>query len=103
VKEGRTLVVGFVDLVGFTAVSQQLTEHELAAMVDRFEQVAYEHISQARRCGVKMIGDEVMFSVADAGAAAEIALGFRRGHTATAACCGNASRPGRRTDVVVGR
>jgi len=80
VKEGRTLVVGFVDLVGFTAVSQQLTEQELAAMVDRFEQVAYEHIPQRGGRVVKMIGDEVMFSVADAGAAAEIALGFVEAH-----------------------
>lgn len=71
---GRTLVVGFADLVGFTAISQQLDERELAAMVDRFEQLAYEHIPHHGGRVVKMIGDEVMFSVDDVSAAAEIAL-----------------------------
>src|SRR5206468_7652229 len=33
--------VGFADLVGFTALSQQLSDHELAAIVDRFEGTAY--------------------------------------------------------------
>lgn len=71
---GRTLVVGFADLVGFTAISQQLDERELAAMVDRFEQLAYEHIPHYGGRVVKMIGDEVMFGVDDVSAAAEIAL-----------------------------
>ena len=70
----RTVVVGFADLVGFTAISQQLSEHELAAMVDRFETLAYEHILAWGGRVVKMIGDEVMFSVETAHAAAEIAL-----------------------------
>ncbi len=66
--------IGFADLVGFTAISQQLDEAELAAMVDRFEALAYEQI--ARRGGrvVKMIGDEVMFSTDSPSVAAEIAL-----------------------------
>ena len=66
--------VGFADLVGFTAMSQQLTERELAAMVDRFEALAYEHILERGGRVVKMIGDEVMFAVDDACAAAETAL-----------------------------
>jgi adenylate cyclase len=70
----RTVVVGFADLVGFTAISQQLNEHELAAMVDRFEALAYEHIPERGGRVVKMIGDEVMFSVESAAAAAEMAL-----------------------------
>ena len=40
----RTLTIGFADLVGFTALSQALEPKELAAMVDRFEAIAYEHI-----------------------------------------------------------
>lgn len=71
---GRVLVVGFADLVGFTAISQQLNDRELAAMVDRFEQLAYEHITHYGGRVVKMIGDEVMFSVDSAAAAADIAL-----------------------------
>jgi adenylate cyclase len=69
-----TLAVGFADLVDFTAVSQQLDEHELATMVDHFEAVAYEHIPARAGRVVKMIGDEVMFAVDSASAAAEIAL-----------------------------
>ncbi len=67
-------VVGFADLVGFTALSQQVTAHELAAVVDRFEVIAYETVGRLGGRVVKMIGDEVMFSVPDERAAAEIAL-----------------------------
>ncbi|CAN5799849.1 hypothetical protein BH10ACT1_BH10ACT1_11230 [soil metagenome] len=66
--------VGFADLVGFTALSQQVTAHELAAVVDRFEGIAYDTVSRLGGRVVKMIGDEVMFAVADVRAAAEIAL-----------------------------
>ncbi|HEX2577626.1 MAG TPA: adenylate/guanylate cyclase domain-containing protein [Aquihabitans sp.] len=66
--------VGFADLVGFTALSQQVTAHELAAVVDRFEAIAYDTVSRLGGRVVKMIGDEVMFSVPDERAAAEIAL-----------------------------
>jgi adenylate cyclase len=71
---GPELAVGFADLVGFTAVTQQLEERELAAIVDRFEAIAYEQIVGRRGRVVKMIGDEVMFAVEDPAAAAEIAL-----------------------------
>lgn len=67
-------VVGFADLVGFTALSQQVTAHELAAVVDRFESIAYDAVSDLGGRVVKMIGDEVMFTVADERSAAAIAL-----------------------------
>ncbi len=67
-------VVGFADLVGFTSLSQQITAHELAAVVDRFEAIAYDTVSELGGRVVKMIGDEVMFAVPDERAAAEIAL-----------------------------
>jgi adenylate cyclase len=66
--------VGFADLVGFTALSQQISAHELAEVVDRFELIAYETVGRLGGRVVKMIGDEVMFSVPDERAAAEIAL-----------------------------
>lgn len=66
--------VGFADLVGFTALSQQVTAHELAAVVDRFESIAYDTVSRLGGRVVKMIGDEVMFSVPGERAAVEIAL-----------------------------
>jgi adenylate cyclase len=67
-------VVGFADLVGFTALSQQVTAHELAGVVDRFEDIAYDTVGALGGRVVKMIGDEVMFSVPDERSAAEIAL-----------------------------
>lgn len=66
--------VGFADLVGFTALSQQIGAHELATVVDRFEEIAYETVSTLGGRVVKMIGDEVMFAVTDERSAAEIAL-----------------------------
>ncbi len=66
--------VGFADLVGFTALSQQIDAHDLAAVVDRFETIAYDTVNRLGGRVVKMIGDEVMFSVPDEAAAAEIAL-----------------------------
>jgi adenylate cyclase len=70
----RTLTVGFADLVGFTALSQSITASELAAIVDRFEAIAYEHVPERGGRVVKMIGDEVMFDVPDGAFAADIAL-----------------------------
>ena len=46
-------------------MSQALDARELAAMVDRFEAIAYDHILERGGRVVKMIGDEVMFAVED--------------------------------------
>ena len=69
----ETLAIGFADMVGFTAISQQLDEHELAGIVDRFESVAYDTIAEYGGRVVKMIGDEVMFVTDDPAAGAMIA------------------------------
>jgi adenylate cyclase len=66
--------VGFADLVGFTALSQQVDEHVLAAVVDRFESIAYDTVVKLGGRVVKMIGDEVMFVVDEVRPAVEIAL-----------------------------
>lgn len=70
----RSLVVGFVDLVGFTALSQQLAERELYEVVDRFESSAYDTVAGHGGRVVKMIGDEVMFVNDDTPSAAFTAL-----------------------------
>lgn len=72
----QTLAVGFADLVGFTALSQQLSAHELADVVDRFETLAYETVDSHGGRIVKMIGDEVMFIDEDMADAVEIGLQF---------------------------
>lgn len=70
----ETACVGFADLVGFTAASQELDYSELASMVERFEAMAYDIIATHGGHVIKMIGDEVMFSTADATAAGGAAL-----------------------------
>ncbi len=76
------LVVGFADLVGFTALSQQIGPHELAEVVERFETLAYDTIGGLGGRVVKMIGDEVMFAVPHERPAAEIALRLAEGYAA---------------------
>ena len=72
--EEDTAVVGFADLVGFTGISQQMDEAELAAAVSRFEQIAVDVVGRYDGRTVKMIGDEVMFEAVSPKAGADIAL-----------------------------
>jgi adenylate cyclase len=74
--ESNGVVVGFADLVGFTALAQQVSDEELAEVVDQFERLAYDVVVAGGGRVLKMIGDEVMFLVEDPVAAAEIALGL---------------------------
>ncbi|MDQ3107344.1 MAG: adenylate/guanylate cyclase domain-containing protein, partial [Actinomycetota bacterium] len=68
------LAVGFADLVGFTALSQQVSDVELARVVDRFEALAFDEVARHGGRVAKMIGDEVMFVGDDVAAALEAAL-----------------------------
>jgi adenylate cyclase len=73
--EGETvLCVGFADLVGFTAHTQRLSQQELADVVERFEELAFEVVSRLGGRVVKMIGDEVLFVADDVATGARIAL-----------------------------
>ena len=74
------LVVGFVDMVGFTAISQQLDGRELGRIVERFEGLAYDTVAAFGGRVVKWIGDEVMFVAEDVLTAAEIALTLAEAH-----------------------
>jgi adenylate cyclase len=71
---GVVQTVGFADLVGYTALSQQLSEDALSAVVDRFEELAYDVVAGAGGRVVKTIGDEVMFVVGDPVTAIHLAL-----------------------------
>ena len=73
---GLSLAVGFADMVGFTALSQQLEERELAQVVGRFEALAYDAVAGHGGRIVKMIGDEVMFVNEEPAAAVETGLLF---------------------------
>ena len=70
------MAVGFADMVGFTLLSQHLTDEQLAAVVRRFEEISHDIVTSARGRVVKMIGDEVMFVVDDVTDAARIGLGL---------------------------
>jgi adenylate cyclase len=70
----ETATVGFADLIDFTATTRRLSEHELAKMMERFEQIAYEQIPDRGGRVIKILGDEIMFSNNDVLAAAETAL-----------------------------
>ena len=68
------LTVGFADMVGFTALSSQLSAEALARVVDRFEDLAHTTVVSGGGRPVKMIGDEVMFVTSDPMAAVRIGL-----------------------------
>ena len=74
VSPALVLAVGFADLVGFTALSQQLSDAALAGVVSRFEELAYDIVAAGGGRVAKMIGDEVMFVVDEPAQAARIAL-----------------------------
>lgn len=67
------LAVGFVDLVGFTPLSQHAVPAELLSLVGGFEARAFEVASAHHGRIVKHIGDEVMFVALDASAGCAIA------------------------------
>jgi adenylate cyclase len=68
------MAVGFADMVGFTMLSQHLGDEELSAVVARFEELAHDTVVALGGRVVKMIGDEAMFIVPTAAAAADIGL-----------------------------
>ncbi len=76
--------VGFVDLVGFTAISAEMQPRELAAFLRDFEGRSYDVVTSAGARVVKLIGDEVMFVAGDAAdachAASELMSGFGTEH-----------------------
>jgi adenylate cyclase len=77
----QVLTVGFADLTGYTALTQQLDGHELDALVARFESLTRDVIAEYGGRVVKTIGDEVMFLCANPIAGADLALRLVEAHT----------------------
>ena len=73
-SETVRFAIGFVDLVGFTAVSRHMTPRELTDTIERFESTAHDTATAKGGRVVKLIGDEAMFVAIDAGSACDIAL-----------------------------
>jgi adenylate cyclase len=72
--ETQRLVVGFVDLVGSTAFSEQVDVAALGAALGEFETTASDVVVAAGGRVVKLIGDEIMFVATSIDAACGIAL-----------------------------
>ena len=68
------LAVGFVDIVGYTSQSKNLTERELVDWLEHFEDAATGLVVDHGGRLIKTIGDEVLFVADDPSAAAEVAL-----------------------------
>ena len=58
--------VGFIDLVGFTPISQTMSGQQLRLFMRDFEGRAHDSVTAAGARLVKLIGDEVMFVAPDA-------------------------------------
>jgi len=68
------LAVGFVDLVGFTSLSNEVSAAELIATIEDFEVRAFEAATRHGARVVKSIGDEVMIAGPDLAAVAATAF-----------------------------
>lgn len=66
--------VGFADMVSFTALSNELGEHEIGDLVEVFESRCSDVIADHHGRVVKTLGDSVLFLEADPEAAVDTAL-----------------------------
>lgn len=68
------MTVGFADLVGFTNLSRQIPDNELAKLVEAFETESADIVASTGARLVKTLGDEVLFVDHSAQTVAETAL-----------------------------
>ena len=73
------LTAGFVDLVGFSRVSNDLESDDLEDLVSRFESMAISRCVEAGAQVVKVLGDAVMFVSTSPDAAVDAALAIVTG------------------------
>ena len=71
---------GFVDIVGYTTRSRSMTSDDLAALVERFESVVTDLITEHSGRVVKTIGDEIFFVVDDPREAAWLGVELTEQH-----------------------
>ena len=72
--ETQQLVVGFADLVGSSAMAEQVSFRELGAALGAFDEMAQDAATGSGGRIIKMIGDEVLFVAPDPVAGCGIAL-----------------------------
>lgn len=68
------VVVGFVDMAGFTTLTRRATEAELRSLLEAFESLASDIVGAHSGRIVKTIGDEVLYVADEPADGAEIAL-----------------------------
>jgi adenylate cyclase len=73
------LAIGFVDIVGYTALSRRVEPAALAGILDDFEAAVFETVRMSGGRVVKTIGDGVLFSAGDVPTAADVALSLTDG------------------------
>ena len=93
----RELLVGFVDIEGYTSLSRTLTTGELADLVGQFETIVTDTVSRHQARLIKLIGDAAMVVCEDArkgcGLALEIVGQFGAGRGRPAVRVGLAHGP----------
>ncbi|MHA3702907.1 adenylate/guanylate cyclase domain-containing protein [Jatrophihabitans sp. YIM 134969] len=67
-------VVGFVDISGYTSLTRKIDTDELGSLLERFESMAADLVASAGGRIVKSLGDEILYTCADAVAATHLAL-----------------------------
>jgi adenylate cyclase len=72
--ETRHMCVGFVDLVGSTALAQDKSTAELGAVLSEFEHLSADIVTGGGGRVVKLIGDEVLYTTAEERPVCAIAL-----------------------------
>jgi adenylate cyclase len=72
--ELRTLAVGFVDVVGSSALALHMSLGDIGTSMQRFDTHAADTVTARGGRVVKFIGDEVMYQMADPESACETAL-----------------------------
>ena len=63
--ETRHMCVGFVDLVGSTALAQRMPTAQLGSALTQFEHIASDVVTSGGGRLVKLIGDEVLYTAGD--------------------------------------
>jgi len=95
--ETQWLVVGFVDLVAFTELGEQLSLRDLGSVLTSFEELAADTVTAGGGRIVKFIGDEILYTTSGAGSACTIALDLLQ------ACRDHPFVPSVRAGVAMGR
>ena len=72
--------VGFADLAGFTRLSRQIPEEDLAILVKQFESVSADVVASHGSRLIKTLGDEVLFAHESPKKVAKIALELHEAH-----------------------